>query len=194
MNSESGSGEKSGGGFLAFWTTLPGILTGVAAVLTAIVGLIALFHSNNSGGNIPVTQAQERSRPATSQATITDAASTAAGVLAHGRISMSRDDSADLEQGVIVNSPTGDVTFGPESTPNLSAANEAFLAPAQPPATKRSCTAALSARHDAFEVLPQLDTTSICVSTTEGHVAVVHVVRLPGVGNAQLVLDYTVWA
>lgn len=33
--------ERHGnGGFLAFWMTLPGILTGVAAVITAIVGLI----------------------------------------------------------------------------------------------------------------------------------------------------------
>jgi hypothetical protein len=35
-------------GFWTFWTTLPGILTGVAAVVTAIVSLIAVF--NTSGG------------------------------------------------------------------------------------------------------------------------------------------------
>jgi hypothetical protein len=58
---------------------------------------------------------------------------------------------------------------------------------------KRACTAALNARHDAFEVLPQLDTKRICVSTSEGHVAVVEVLREPGVGNAKLVLGYTVF-
>jgi hypothetical protein len=32
-----------------FWTTLPGVLTGVAAVLTALVGLLALFMSGTDG-------------------------------------------------------------------------------------------------------------------------------------------------
>ena len=31
------------GGFLAFWTTLPGILTGLAALITAIVGAVGLW-------------------------------------------------------------------------------------------------------------------------------------------------------
>jgi hypothetical protein len=58
---------------------------------------------------------------------------------------------------------------------------------------KRACVRALSGRRDAFEVLSELDTKRICVSTTEGHVAVVRVLRTPGVGNARLVLGYTVW-
>jgi hypothetical protein len=40
------------GGFLAFWTTLPGILTGLAALITAVVGAIGLWKSQ-SGGNHP---------------------------------------------------------------------------------------------------------------------------------------------
>jgi hypothetical protein len=42
-------------------------------------------------------------------------------------------------------------------------------------------------------VLSELDTKWICVSTTEGHVALVRVIRTPGVGNAKLVLGYTLW-
>src|SRR5215217_9121002 len=33
----------------------------------------------------------------------------------------------------------------------------------------------------------------ICVSTTEGHVAYVEILRTPGVGSAELDLKYTVW-
>jgi hypothetical protein len=38
-------------GFLAFWTTLPGTLTGLAALITAVVGAVALFKSTENGGN-----------------------------------------------------------------------------------------------------------------------------------------------
>jgi hypothetical protein len=46
-----GSQAARGGGFWTFWTTLPGILTGIAAVVTAIVGLITLLHGLGGGGN-----------------------------------------------------------------------------------------------------------------------------------------------
>jgi hypothetical protein len=193
--SAGGDGTGRSGGFLAFWTTLPGILTGVAAVVTAIVGLVTIVQSGSNGGSAPAAQTAAVTSPAaTTGLAATTGASTPAGVLAHGRLSMNRDDSADLEQGVIVNSATSDVTFGPESTPYLHSAIDAFLAPVQAPATKSACTHALTARHDAFEALPQLDTKWICVSTTEGHVAVVHIVGVPGVGSAQLVIDYIVWS
>jgi hypothetical protein len=36
-------------GFLAFWTSLPGVLTGVAAVIAAVGTLAAVFHGGGSG-------------------------------------------------------------------------------------------------------------------------------------------------
>src|SRR6266513_4775056 len=36
--------DAYGSRFLTFWTTIPGMLTGLAGVITAIVALIALFH------------------------------------------------------------------------------------------------------------------------------------------------------
>jgi len=179
-------------GFMAFWTTLPGILTGVAALITAIVGAIGLWKSQ-SGSN------GASSSPATVQS-VSTASTTAAGTTkgtasgnVGGRVSLARGDNADLEHGQIGFSSNADLQLGPESTPNLFAANSAFLAPLEGRPTKRKCTAALSSRHDAFEVLPQLDTSTICVSTSEGNVAFVRVLRSPGVGNAKLVLGYTVW-
>jgi hypothetical protein len=94
---------------------------------------------------------------------------------------------------VIAISPNADLIFGPETTPNLFASANAFLAPTRTPVNKRACESALAARHDSVEVLHQLDTESICVSTAEGHVAAVRVLRIPDVGNAELVLQYIVW-
>ena len=182
--------EGKGKGFLAFWTTLPGILTGVAAVLTAIVGLITVLHSGSSGSS---TASPSGQASVTTSAATQSTPSPVAGVLAQGRLAMTRGDSGDLERGVIEISTNSDVTFGPEVTPFLHAAGTAFLAPTQGPASKGACTTALGARHDAFESLPRLDTKLICVSTNEGHVAVVRIVSLPGVGSAQLVLESTVW-
>jgi hypothetical protein len=179
-------------GFMAFWTTLPGILTGVAALITAIVGAIGLWKSQDNGNS-------SSSSPAT-VASVTTTATTATGTTkgaasgtVRGRVSLARGDNADLEDGQIGFSSTADVQLGPESTPNLFAAGSAFLAPLEGPPTKRNCRAALSSRHDTFVVLPQLDTSTICVSTSEGNVAFVRVLHSPGVGNAKLVLGYTVW-
>jgi hypothetical protein len=46
-------GDKRGGAgpVASFFTTLPGILTGVAALLTAVVGLLAFLRANDGGGS-----------------------------------------------------------------------------------------------------------------------------------------------
>jgi hypothetical protein len=173
------------GGFLAFWTTLPGILTGVAALITAIVGAIGLWKSQSGGNTAPGS--------ANPPVTATSATETSSGQVARGRLSLVRGDWADLERGQVGNSTNADVIFGPGSTPTLLPAASASLAPLQARPTKRSCTTALRARHDTSEIISELDTNRICVSTTEGHVAVVRIISVPGVGSAKLVLGYTVW-
>jgi hypothetical protein len=56
--------------FMAFWTTLPGILTGIAAVITAIAGLYLAFSPPKNSNDIlrgptpPVSPAQNSSSPA----------------------------------------------------------------------------------------------------------------------------------
>jgi hypothetical protein len=192
------------GGFLAFWTTLPGILTGVAAVITAIAGLISYWQTTgtSTGNANQPTQQTAAQQPthtptsATSQpngTTPTRTVAQANGIRARGRINLNRGDQADLEQGLVAITPNSDLSFGPETTPNLFATASAFLAPTDLPPSKRVCRAALTHRHDAFEILPTLDTKWICVSTTEGHIAAVTVIRTPGVGNPELDLGYTVW-
>ncbi len=46
--------QAAGGGrFWSFWTTVPGILTGIAALLTAIIGLVGLWRGLGVGASAP---------------------------------------------------------------------------------------------------------------------------------------------
>jgi hypothetical protein len=172
------------GGFLAFWTTLPGILTGVAALITAVVGVIGLWKSQSGDGS-------DNGTPATVIAT-TDIVGTSHNRLS-GRLSLARGDSADLEQGQIGSSPTADLTFGPETTPTLRNAGSTFFAPFKGVPTRTRCGLALRGRHDTSELVAQFEGSWICVSTAEGNVAAVKILSAPGVGSSKLVLAFTAW-
>lgn len=195
--SKDGSGRGSGG-FLAFWSTLPGILTGVAALITAIVGLASLVNSWSGGGQTasPSDPAAALSSSNTS-ATISSGSGASgqdsAGTVENGHLALHRGDEADLEPGLIGVSPNADLMFGPESTPYLHAVGTAFLAPIQKGPNKATCRHALSGRHHAFEAIPDLSAPWVCVSTSEGHIAFVEILRAPGVGSAELKLRYTTW-
>jgi hypothetical protein len=192
---EEDAGKVTKGGFLAFWTTLPGILTGVAAVITASLGLATFLHSNKPSVRAAVTPSTDTQPAATTVATSATGAAAGAAILAHGRLSLRRGDEADLETGVIENSLSTDLSFGPESTPWLHTAGggDSFFAPVPGEPTKARCVSALTHRRDPFEELPDLGTRWVCVSTNEGHVAAVEILALPGVGNSELRLAYTVW-
>jgi hypothetical protein len=180
------SNERKGGGFLAFWTTLPGILTGLAALITAIVGAVGLWKSQSDGSSAPTTAA-------TTSVESTTTGGGGAAVSERGRLSLASGDAADLEQAHIGTSSTTDLIFGPESTPTIHATGSSFLAPAAGGLTEAGCTRALTTRHDSFELVSQAAEHGLCVSTVEGHVAGVRIVKGPGVGSADLVLAFTVW-
>ena len=202
----SGSQAPKRAGLLAFWTTLPGIFTGAAALITAVAGLVAIFYTHNDNGS---SKSGSKPASATTAAHSSAAHGTAAkgsttsppasqsgptaAVIAHGLVILRRMDAADLERGLIENAAGTDISFGPESTPYLHASGDTFLAPLSAPPSKSACRNALNTRHDAFEALPNLGTRVICVSTDEGHIAVVQVIRMPGVGSNTLTLAYRVW-
>ncbi len=48
----------------SFWTTLPGILTGLAALITAMTGLLIGLHQNNPAGKNDASSKAADSRPA----------------------------------------------------------------------------------------------------------------------------------
>jgi len=191
---------SSKGGFLAFWTTLPGVFTGAAALITAIVGLATFLHSgkDTSGtASPPQTPAGAVSSmtvsATTSSAETGSSGSQVAGIMKTGRLALRRGDAADLERGLVGAAPEDDIMFGPESTPYLHASGTAFLAPIQTLPSKRACERVLLQRRDQFEAIPDLSTRWVCVSTNEGHVAFVKILHRPGVGSAQVSLAYVVW-
>jgi hypothetical protein len=56
--------KRAGSRFRAFWSSLPGVLTGIAAVLAAAGTLIAIFRGDDSEPSRPAAVAFETSGPA----------------------------------------------------------------------------------------------------------------------------------
>jgi hypothetical protein len=176
MPDEPSSDRK--GGFLAFWTTLPGILTGVAALITAIVGAVGLWKSQSGGGD-----------HGGASATVVATNDT----LVSHQLSLNPGDGADLDKAQIGSLLNTDLGFGPESTPTLRAGASTFFAPVEGTPNKARCAAALSRRRDTSEIVSQVERSWVCVSTVEGKVAGVRIIKAPGVGSAKLVLAYVIW-
>jgi hypothetical protein len=191
MEESRNSEERPGGrGFWKFWATLPGILTGVSALLTATVGIGTAWQSltkdDGSAGSVP---AGDRPGVATTVGS-SSREDEPAGVLAQGRITMKDADFADLEAGR-VGGPDNDDLF-------LNGTEELLgsygTAPTPGPADKDECVAALTARQDSLVRLDEIDPGMwLCLQTDVGHVAVLEIVEPASVGNPRVVFAYTVW-
>jgi hypothetical protein len=95
----------------------------------------------------------------------------------------------DLEHGV-TNGVGADLTLAGGIGETLAG----FIAPGQLVGDKQSCITVLNARHDTCEVLSGVEVGSwLCVQTDAGHIAALHVLALPTVGDPNLVFSYTVW-
>jgi hypothetical protein len=188
------------GRFFTFWKTLPGILTGVAAVVTAIVSLVAVFHplGHGSGPQVASTTGGGPSLTVVSTSATT-LATKLAGVLAQGQLSQRPGDSVDLAHGRVGNGvPGADLSLlgggvGGQVFELTSLGGP--LAPISGQAIdKMACTAALGGRNDTYELLSQFSVGSqLCVETHDNHVAALRIIGLPGVGDPALVYAYTVW-
>ncbi|MGH9278133.1 MAG: serine/threonine-protein kinase [Acidimicrobiales bacterium] len=113
-------------------------------------------------------------------------------VLAQGQLALDRTEYADLEAGRIGLSERADVIFGPEVTPHLFGSLPAFLAPLDGEPDKATCSAALASRQEPFVILSPTDPGPVCVSTSEGNIAVVTNIAVAG-DEGPLRFDYTVW-
>ncbi len=191
MGESQNSGERTGGrGFWKFWATLPGVLTGVAALLTATVGTVTAWQSltkdEGSAGSAPAGD-----RPGVS--TPVDASSrggTPPGVLAQGQLTMKDADFADLEAGR-VGGPDNDELYLHGTEELLGSYG---MAPTEGPADKDECVTVLTARQDYGVRLDEIDPGMwLCLQTDVGHVAVLEIVEPASVGNPRVVLAYTVW-
>jgi hypothetical protein len=183
------------GGFWTFWTTLPGILTGVAALLTAIVGLITVL--NRPGRDRSVTANDKATPTASSSAPEPGAtpSSSPVGVLAKGHLAMRSPDDADLEKGLVGSGVSGgDLYLYCSGIDCLLNPMSSLMTVTEGRGDKASCTAALRSRRDGAVHLQQLRAGQIlCVQTADGHIGALENLGLPGVGSTEFTFDYTLF-
>lgn len=188
-------------GFWTFWTTLPGILTGSAAVITAIVGLITLLNGFGGDGNNAVASdhgsvtssqvvATTTSRPATASNPLPE------GVLVQGDLTMKSPDIADLEKGVVGSGVSGGDLYLYCSAGSclLNAVGSGLMTAIDVSGNKSACAAALESRHDqALDPSRMSKGETLCLQTNDGHIAALQIIGLPGVGTVEFVFSYTLW-
>jgi hypothetical protein len=207
-DAQPGSQAPRRGGFWTFWTTVPGILTGIAALVTAVVGLITVLHGFGGGANNAGASDHASGLPSQAASLQTPSASgpTAAssnqpqGVFVQGTLRMKSPDDADLEQGVVGLGVSGGDLYlycsGQECL--LNAIGSGLMTTTDGSADKSACTAALNSRHDQVLDLPQLRTAkrlgrTLCVQTEESRIAALQILGVPGVGTPEFAYSYTVW-
>ena len=196
-------------GFWAFWTTMPGILTGVAALVTAIVGLITLLNSLDEDGNDPVSSGSPSQAVASTTSPDQDVASTTSqsqitattgsssqtgGVLAQRQLTMKSPELADLEKGVVGSTISGGDLYLYCSGSCLLNAMGGQLTTVENAGNKSECAAALSSRQEqALDPSALNEDEVLCVQTSDGHIAALRILGLPGGGTGEFVFSYTLW-
>jgi hypothetical protein len=193
---------SKGGGqsrFLAFWATLPGMLTGLAALITAGVGAFSLWHTLTTGSVTPTPVASPATSTAVPSAVATQGSSSppTAG-LWQGQISLDCNSGANLERGQSgpsISAPDF-VWVGPHCEPGqLSMVTSGHLAPVREPVDKQACVSALTASPNTYLSLDALSAGSwVCLETGGGqHVGALHIVAMPAPGARQLTFTYSVY-
>jgi len=195
---------------MAFWTTLPGVLTGAAALLTAVVALAGLWRaSDNSdgdrtevlGGSATVAGAEVQETVATPAAQPETTATTGGGtgelgeVIRKGQVTLTDRDNIDFVDGQVTNGYAGDVILNGVD-PDFGNLNTVRVAMAKTagPADRAGCVNALNARrvdHLDHSELPA--GTWVCLTTEEGNIVALRIIRPVAVGHPQLVFSYTLW-
>jgi hypothetical protein len=196
----TGGDEENGGGFLAFWGSLPGVLKGLAAVITAAIALIGVWRSLDGGGG------DDTASPSTSGGSGTTA-SNAVGepttpgsdALAAGRLTLRDDDTANLKaKRVRVGDPNADLSLQGAGTPEfgiLYAPYGGLLAETSGAVDKAGCVEALTARSgDRVQLADLRPGSKLCLKTAAGAIALLQIVSPPAIGSPELVFEYTLWA
>jgi hypothetical protein len=191
-------GDESGHGFLAFWSSLPAVLKGLAAVITATIALLGVWRSLDGGGDETATTPSAGAGAGATTAT-QEPTGPAGDTLAEGRLTLQDKDTANLKaKRVRVGDPEADLSLQGAGTPDLGilyAPYGVLLAVATDVDDKPGCVAALNARSSDRIELPDLRKGSLlCLKTSDGGIALLHIVSPPAIGSPQLVFEYTLWA
>ncbi|PWU50784.1 hypothetical protein DLJ47_23315 [Micromonospora sp. S4605] len=198
-----------------WWNTLSGLLTGIAAIITAIGALIGALHLIGVfDGQRPVeppAAATGLPTPANAEAAgsvLADASaipttglapntSALSGSMRQGLLTMADTKSADLESGVVGPALAGQdflVVGGGSHFSLISSFMGAYMSPVESQPGKDVCTGALD-RNRIAEI--EIDIESVgkwwCVRTGEGHTGAIQVKSVSLDPPRQLVLAYVLW-
>lgn len=193
------SDDKARAGSRAFWTTLPGILTGLAALLTAIGGLIVVLNGMGDDGGRAGARGETstilRDGTPTSGPPFSLVTPSDTDALLQGTLSMKSPDDANLDRGVVGSvSPSDLYLYCAGLSCHLTPVGSGLMTVAGRAGTKAECVAALNARNDGTLDLSKLATGStLCTQTGQGHVARLQVTALPGLGSSNFTFAYYVW-
>ncbi|MFR9777796.1 hypothetical protein ACL02O_17295 [Micromonospora sp. MS34] len=202
----------------SWWNTLPGVLTGIAALITAIGALIGALHviglfdaqrpaapsAETTSAGMPSVGHTVGSSPVDASAsstagpaTIVSALPSMPGAMSQGLLTMTGVKSADLESGVVGFALPGQdflVTVGGSRFSLSGAYMGSYMSPIDSAPRKSDCTAALGTNR-LGDV--DIDSESVgrwwCVRTGEGHTGAVQVKSVSIDAPQQLVLAYVLW-
>lgn len=200
-----------------WWTTLPGILTGIAGLITAIAALIGSLHligvvgdddssmpdAHESSGVITTSTAPSPTEPADlvtegADPTGVPPAPVWKGSLNQGTLTMKSGDTAILKDSAVgVAAPGGDFLLSQSSdSVSISRLYEAthFGTITDTP-TKATCRTSLGGqKYTEFDA----DTTSLgvwwCINTADGYIGALRVREIVADAPQRVVLDFVLWS
>lgn len=195
-----------------FWATIPGILTGIAAVLTAVTGLVALLfteqlaggdrsdHSQFENTETPAADPLPDGTPSSSEPPTS--ASRAGRVLKQGNLDMRPGDWAELASGTVGSGSTefdyylALIDYGTRGVPTLYRGQ---FARSRASPTFNECASLLRTRQDSeldVSANPQGEQVGpgdwFCLREGPNQMASIKVTRVL-VDPPRVSLDYTLW-
>lgn len=181
----------------SFWTTLPGILTGVAALITALVAAATLYLSSTRDEPSETRAAGEG--PAQAAPAPDDASTRAQGTPASGstsgggpgetsQVTLLSGDWLDIDSGLSGSTASGSEIYWDGRVLFLYGPHNAIV----PAETDRGgCTDVLQKRSDGAVDLAAQRTVVVCTSTVDG--AIAELVTSPPDATNSLPMAVTVW-
>ncbi|MDG4833023.1 hypothetical protein O7627_27500 [Solwaraspora sp. WMMD1047] len=209
---DDSAGSASGSRLRLFFTSLPGLITAIAALLTAVVGAVVVLGGSGGEGQSDAAVASTApssprngligSTPPPGPGTNTGSQDAGTAEL-EGTLAAQDRDWVNLSKGYLVDSFDGRADFRVVKDLNdgvitllgdtLLIGQLAQFAVIDDEITKQNCYAGLrSRRQGTYDVAPGLEGEWICVQTTDESIAAIRIDRVDVLEGA-LDLSYVVW-